>query len=399
MLLYASLLVQAGSLPGSTWVALTVPPQAGKAGTLFGLAVDPANNQVLLATTAASIVRSADGGLSWRSVYTGKTAVTTVAFSPLKADLVLAGTQGSGAVGSRDGGRTWAPATGLDGRTVRVFGFALTLFVAGTDRGVYASQDGFAWTPSGLAGSSIDALAVEAVHAPVRLVAGSDAPGQGSSLVLFRSLDSGASWTQFSPPISGTLAVRLSAGPLPPTGDTRPLVAGTNAGLFESTDNGSTFTPLSGGDLLPSIDYTEVAFIADHYDRFYVASDGGGSGSGGLWRTNDAGRTFTSLNPPVPSITALAVSNEDSPTLYVATFEPTDHTSALWAYHDTGGTPQGPALQSSPVASAGRTAPAGSGLGPFEFIKSAQFPYLLLGAAAVMVILAAMVAHLRGRRQ
>jgi len=196
------------------------------------------------------------------------------------------------------------------------------------------------------------------------------------------------------------IVVKLAAGPLPPVGNTRPLVVGTNAALFESTDNGVSFLPLSGANQLPSTDYTQVAFITDHFDRFYAASDGGGSGAGGLWRTNDAGQTFISLGPPMPSITALAVSNDESPTLYVATFRPSDHVATLWVYHDTGGTPQGPLGSSTPVASGSRgSAGSSAGLGLLDGLRSSQAPYIALGVGALLIVLLAGVAHLRGRRR
>src|SRR5207253_3506248 len=140
---------------------------------------------------------------------------------------------------------------------------------------------------------SITARAGEAIHSPVRLVAGSDLQGSGGVLPLFQGMDGGVTWTQLSPPITGTITVKLAAGPLPPVGNIRPLLVGTNTGLFASNDNGASFNPLSGGGLLPTTDYTQVAFITTHFDRFYAASDGGGAGSGGLWRTNDAGQTCT----------------------------------------------------------------------------------------------------------
>jgi hypothetical protein len=282
---------------------------------------------------------------------------------------------------------------------VRAFGFALNLVAAGTDRGVYVSPDGFTWTPSGLSDRNINALAVEAIHAPVRLVAGGDSQGTAGILPLFQSTDGGATWTQLNPPISGTIAVRLVAGPLPPQGDIRPLIAGTNTGLFASTDNAETFTPLSGGGLLPTTDYTQVSFITGHPDRFYAASDGGGSGSGGLWRTSDSGRTFTSLEPPDSSITALAVSNDESPTLYVASFRPADHGASLWVYHDTGGTPVHPPVPPTPVVSGSRTAVAAGGSKLLDFLAWPQLPYVALGAAALLLILTAAVAHLRARHR
>lgn len=395
----AAAAVHADVLPDSTWVALKPLPHQGRSA-VFALAVDPSNNQaVIVGNSEGSLLRSTDGGTTWTSAHGGKAVLTAIAFSPFKGGLVLAGTRGSGALASRDGGVTWSSATGLEGRAVRVFAFSLTLIAAGTDHGVYVSADGFSWTPSGLATHSINSLAVEAIHAPVRLVAGSDSSTSGGPLPLYQSLDGGGTWTAFAPPISGTFAVKLASGPLPPTGNVRPLVVGTNAGLFQSTDNGVSFTPLSGGQLLPSTDYTQATFITDHYDRFYAASDGGGSGEGGLWRTGDAGQTFLSLAPPVASVTALAVSNDESPILYVALFEPSSHLASLWVYHDTGGVPQGPAASASPFASGGRTSGGGSGSSIFAILTASQAPYIALGIGAILLILAALASNARGRRR
>ena len=395
---FAAMNALADALPPSTWVALKPLPHQGRTA-IFALAVDPSNSQRLIAgNSEGTLLRSSDGAATWTSVHTGKPALTTVVFSPFNSGLVLAGTRGSGGLVSRDGGATWAVATGLEGRQVRVFSFSLTIVAAGTDKGVFISQDGSSWQPSGLANRSIAALAVTAVHVPVRLIAGSDGPLIAGTVPLFQSIDGGVNWTALSPAVSGTYVVKLAAGPLPPVGDTRPVIAGTNAGLFTSTDNGSSFVALSGGSVLPSTDYTQIAFITDHHDRFYAASDGGGSGAGGLWRTNDGGQSFGSLVPPMRSITALAVSNDESPFLYVATFRPSDHVAALWVYRDTGGTPQGPTVSPTPVASGGRTSgPPGSSV--FDFLTSSQTPYIGLGLGALVVVLLALLANTRARRR
>jgi photosystem II stability/assembly factor-like uncharacterized protein len=394
---FAAVGVRAEAPPPSTWVAMKPLPNQGRSA-IFALAVDPANNQTLIAgNSAGSLLRSPDGGSTWTSVFSGKSVPTTIVFSPFKAGLALAGMRGGGAVLSRDSGATWSPASGLEGRIVRTFGFAMTLVVAGTDKGVFTSPDGSSWSLSGLASRSIDAIAVAAVHAPIRILAGSDGPLAAGNLPMFQSIDGGATWTPLNPAISGSYVIKLAAGPLPATGTTRPVIAGTTAGLFASTDNGASFVALSGGSVLPSTDYTQINFITDHFDRFYVASDGGGSRAGGLWRTNDAGQTFTSLSPPMPSITALAVSGDESPTLYVATFRPSDHVAALWVYRDTGGTPQGPLVSPTPVASGSRTSGA-AGSSVFDVFKLSQVPYVGLGAGALVVVLFAVVAHLRGRR-
>jgi hypothetical protein len=391
----------AAALPDSTWVGLTQLPQQGQA-PVFALAVDPASNQSVVAANAqGSLLRSTDGGAKWTNVYTGHVAVTTIAFSPLTPGLVLAGTRRGGALISSDGGAKWTAASGLDGRDVRVFGFALTLVAAGTDNGVYISADGMTWSQSGLANTSIDALAVAAIHAPVRLIAGSDTSATAAGPPLYESADAGVTWNSATPALSGTVVSRLVAGPLPPTGNVRPLLAGTNAGLFLSRDNAANFTPLSGGDLLPSVDYTQAAFVTDHYDRFYVASDGGGSRAGGLWATRNAGVDFRSLSPPIPSITALAVSNDEVPILYVATFRASDHVPALWAFHDTGAAPRGPSTEASPIASSSRTSgDKRSGLLDFlRSLSSSQTPYIALGVVALLLLLLAAVSHFRASRR
>jgi hypothetical protein len=243
-------------------------------------------------------------------------------------------------------------------------------------------------------------LAVTAVHDPVRMVAGSDAASTVGGIPLFRSIDGGSTWAQLKAGISGKVVSSLAAGPLPPATQTRPLVVGTNAGLFISIDNGVSFTPSSGGGLLPSTDYTQIAYVTTHFDRFYAASDGGGSASGGLWRTRDAAHHFTSLTPPMPSVTALAVSNDENPILYVATFRPADQVAVLWAYRDTGGIPQVVGATPTPSTSGSRTNPPPPA-GPSEIsqlLLSARTPYIAIGLIALIVILLAVVSHFRGRR-
>src|SRR5258708_29744199 len=85
---------------------------------------------------------------------------------------------------------------------------------------------------------------------------------------------------------------------------------------------------------------------------------GRGAGGVGGGRKLDGGDGSTAVGPPMRSITALGVSNDESPFLYVATFRPSGHVAALWIYHDTGATPQGPFGSPTPVASGTRTSPA-----------------------------------------
>ena len=388
----------ADALPPSTWVALGSLPDPGRV-PVFAIAVDPVDDHAVIAGGGqGGLYRSADGGVKWTRVQRGNAAVLTIAFSPFNPTLVLAGTRDGGALISTNGGVTWSAAAGLEGRQVRAFGFAHTMIVAGTDHGVYASDSGATWTSLGLSSSSIDAIAVAAVNPPVRLVAGGES-GTSGTVPLWTSTDAGATWTSLKPAISGTIITRIAAGPLPANGNVRPLVLGTNTGLFISQDNGATFTSLSSGALLPSTDYTQVAFTAAHFDRFYVGSDGGGGESGGVWATGDSGQHFSSLRPPLQAVTALAVSGDEQPILYVATFRPSDHAVFLWSYHDTGGTPQQP-LGVTPTASGARPHGAQpSGFDLFKWLSSAQAPYIALGVIALAVLVLALVSQIRSRRR
>jgi len=388
----------AAPLPPSTWVALAQLPGADHS-PVFALAVDPANDLNLIGGTGAGgLFRSVDGGTTWKSVHAGGAGFLAIAYSPFAPAFILAGTQGGGALVSTDAGVHWTAAGGLAGRKVRAFAFARSLMVAATDHGVYTSDTGAGWSSSGLETTSIDAVSVAAVNPPVRIVAGGDG-GQGG-IPMFQSLDGGGTWAPMNPGISGTIVTRLASGPLPPRGDVRPLVVGTNAGLFISSDNGKTFTALTGGLLLPSTDYTQIGFVFDHFDRFVVASDGGGGASGGLWATADSGQHFSDLQPPLPSVTALGVSTDEQPVLYVATFRASDHLPQLWAFRDTGGTPQGPPTTSAPTVSAGRTnAPGKSILDLLKALASSQAPYVALGVVALLLILLAAISQLRSRRR
>lgn len=396
--MFVPMAARAVSLPPSTWVALS-PLTNAKPGTIFGLAVNPADTAQLVAGDATGrIYRSGNGGASWSTVHTAKSPVLTVAYDALSPNVVLAGTQAAGVLVSKDAGGTWASATGTDGRSVRALAFAHSVMVAATDHGVYTSTDGATWSHSSLGDMSLDAVAVEAVNDPVRIVVGGD--GGAGSIPMYQSLDGGATWSQMTPTISGTIVTRLATGPLPPKSGVRPLVIGTNTGLFISPDNGATFTALSGAQLLPSVDYTQVGFTGAHFDRFYAASDGGGGGAGGLWATADSGQHFSSLQPPFPSITALAVSGDEQPVLYVATFRASDHAAMLWAYRDTGGTPQGPFIFVSPSATAARTNSSGTSILDFlRSVASSQVPYIALGVFALGLLVLAAASHFRSRRR
>ncbi|MGH7903289.1 MAG: WD40/YVTN/BNR-like repeat-containing protein [Candidatus Dormibacteraceae bacterium] len=386
-------------LPVDTWTALGAIP--GPRDTpVFALAAGPSGRDLLVGAADGGIYRSLDGGARWTRVRRpdGR-AVASIAFSPFTAGLALAGTQGDGVLTSTDGGASWRPDAGSAGTTVRGFGFARSATLAGTDQGVMLKLDGGAWSSDGLARLSVSTVAA-AVSDHALLLAGGDASTGQEGLPLYASSDGGATWTALeAPPSAGSMVSVLAAGPRPPgTGD-RPLLLGTNSGAFESSDNGATWSPLSA---LPSTDINQAIFVGAHPDRFYLASDGGGAAGGGLWYTGDGGHSFRSLAPPFHSVTALAVNGDQAPTVYVATFGAADHATTLWAYHDLGGKPKGPAAARVTVSTAGARRAGAPRPQPLDWklalARGPEAPYLALGAAALLVLLIALGAYVaRGR--
>jgi photosystem II stability/assembly factor-like uncharacterized protein len=373
-----------------------LPEQLGS--PIFALTVSPDHPEVVLAgTPTGSIYRSNDAGSSWKLVLAlpGR-PILTLGFDPFDSTHVLAGTQ-AGLWRSTDSGKTWARQLGIGEFAARALGFAKSMDVAGTDGGIFVNRTGRTWVRAGLADVHVGALAVAAVNAPARVVAGGDAAVQ-DGLPLYQSRDDGDTWRPLrNPAAASNVVATLAAGAVLPRGDARPVLMGTNSGAFLSTDNAQTWSALG----VPATDITSAAFVADRSDRFYLASDGGGSGRGGLWYSGDSGGTFHDLKPPLPEVTALAVSTETKPTLYIATFRPIDHMVMLWSYHDAGGAPQGPpGGVPAPLhakASAAPAAVAQAAAGPLD-LTATEIPYALLGIAAMFTLVMALFAYLlRGR--
>jgi photosystem II stability/assembly factor-like uncharacterized protein len=108
------------------------------------LAIDPRNPDVLYAGGPA-VVKSVDGGRTWRKAGPTRGPVFALAVDPAQPAIVYAGTA-AGLVKSTDAGAGWQPLPGrLDRRSVEALALdpadRRTLF-AGTDRGVFWSTDG-----------------------------------------------------------------------------------------------------------------------------------------------------------------------------------------------------------------------------------------------------------------
>jgi hypothetical protein len=277
---------------GATWAQMGAATFAGPLSNNVGgaripaIAVHPTNPLIVLAGVSftnttladAGIYRSADGGATW-------TAIATA----------------GGAIGT---GIAWNPA---DGTTVYA---ALGSGGGDTSNGVYKSTDAgltFTKLAGGLPTANIGRIELAiAKSLPSTLYASiaSASSGSGSLLGMWKSTDSGATWTQ---KVDGTTfdycggqcfySHAIAVSPTDPNtiwaGGTAGFGAGTTIGqnLFRSTDGGTTFTAIftgASGSRLHA-DLHAIAFAASG-TRAYVGNDGG------AWRTDNATASAATLD-------------------------------------------------------------------------------------------------------
>ncbi len=236
---------------GQTWQAKAADIPYSTPVLGYGLSPEFASDSTVFAATWGDVLRSIDGGETWRKTGAASGSVPgffyRVAAAPdfTSSGLVLAGSgyYGERLYVSRDAGETWEDAQDVAAAQGIAFSpdFASdqTVFTAG-GTGISKSENGaVSWTA--VLNTNVQSLAISPGFAGDQTLFAGGANGSGTAN-FYRSVNGGSSWT------SRTIAVGVkfinALVPSPAYASDQTLFAGTNAGLYWSSDSGDSWLPV-----------------------------------------------------------------------------------------------------------------------------------------------------------
>ena len=362
---------------GVSWVRLRVFPKSFLVRAHV-VTLDPGESRRVYGGTTEGLFVSKNAGQTWTRITDPNLIIHAVQIDPKNSDFLLIGTESQGILRSRDGGRTWRPANagfvhrsiarifpdpgapgrflvaanaqGKDGalhiydnpvngwvpaRGTEIPGETLLSMLAlpgnrghlaGTARGVYIRRPGsrgwvllpgpigrlsafdlafdrenrwiFAGTNDGIYRALPEELKfqkpsgytlIPRVYSLLVPRAGQASVFAGTHMGVLRSDDSGVTWTSATHGIPDyTLIHRLACSP---ASDDH-LFAATTTGLYESRDGGRNWAQASDGRL--GVDLSSVIFL-DSSGKRVLAAD---NASGGIFLSEDAGATWLRLEDP-----------------------------------------------------------------------------------------------------
>jgi len=267
-------------------------------------------------------------GLSWRLVGPFRAGWSTVtAGDPQDPHTFYFGAAGGGVWKSGDAGRTWTPVfdegpasigalavSPSDPKTIYVgTGQVTSRYDIAAGEGVFKSKDGGArWSAAGLAATRhIGAIVVDPRNSDVVLVAAfGHAFAANEERGVYRSEDGGATWQRTLFVSVNTGAVDLALDPAAPDvvfasvwqARFKPWLSyfdsgeGAESGLYRSTDGGRTWKRVEGSGW-PKAKLGRIGLSAAHVGastRVYAVVQSGEAG--GLYRSDDAGSSWTRVN-------------------------------------------------------------------------------------------------------
>ncbi|HUN64743.1 MAG TPA: T9SS type A sorting domain-containing protein [Bacteroidota bacterium] len=246
------------------------------------------------AGTPGGIYVSSDTGATWN----GPVIPDSYVFSlTAEGPNLLAGTA-QGVLLSTDAGTTWG-ASGLTGTNAYAIAAGGANVFAGTDNGIFVSSDaGVDWVPvsSGLANGFIGSLAFAgSTTGSTALFAGTQGGG------FFGAGPDGTVWQALNNGLRGVGNDSILSLNANVNGGLPTLLAGTNAGVFRSTDSGATWQAAG----LSSVAIDALASVPSGTGGVIVMA---GSAANGVFVSTDEGSSWTASG--LAGITSLSFSGK-----------------------------------------------------------------------------------------
>jgi photosystem II stability/assembly factor-like uncharacterized protein len=248
---------------GTTWTK--VQRIQGLSGVhLTSITGVPGDDRLLFAANPRQVFKSADAGLTWKSLTIAALKVDTVTSHPVHSTRKGAAPARPRPVGHTINPNEFRSLTAIASGTQAVL-------LAATNRGLLRSSDkGATWivAKTGYA-ENFDAI----YKSPIsdgRLVA-------RSAVGIYFSNDFGDNWSRIPFPFP---PAQLTDFAVPPAGTSLPMLAATDHGLYHSADLGQTWYPVTSGlsaSTVKSVIYTPQDFVAYAvlYGQLYRSKDGG----------------------------------------------------------------------------------------------------------------------------
>jgi len=320
---------------------------------------------LLFGSQFVGLYESTDLGVTWNPLHDGTWPVLVVediAVDPNDAARIFVAIDGGGVNRTTDGGATWQIGIGgsqaLAGRSVRFRpGNSQELFLGTSSLAVFHSTNGgdtFVQSSEGI--SELDLFSIDANPLdPVELAVAFQGANDGGVL---SSTDGGTTWLLESAPPTRYSAVRFA-----PDGTLYAISSGPSTvaqeGLYRRENNGS-WTPLGPdqGPLYES-DLDTMRFSLNDSNLILLGgADFGVAGfEGTIWRTSDAGQTWTKVSEAgdFQPVTDIDIVEDGLDQVMIA------------SHDDTSGANQGGLLRSTDGGLS--WAPSGAGL-PTAFLRA-----------------------------
>ncbi|EDY83628.1 BNR/Asp-box repeat domain protein [Verrucomicrobiia bacterium DG1235] len=230
------------------------------------IATDPSDPERIFLACGNGIVRSMDGGETWRMTSGWRESdFTKIAVDPVDGGNVYAASVWGVSV-SRDGGASWKPANkGLAekySRTIIVDERKPKRLLLGTADGIYQSNDGAnTWKPIRTSPKLV-ILRIARSEADLDLwIAGTE--GQG----VYISRDDGKKWVRTAEALSENNIYAVAVDPFDAA---NMAAAGWGTGVWVSSDSGESWS--KRGEGLPSQNVTSMTFDPNQSGRLWVST-------------------------------------------------------------------------------------------------------------------------------